>query len=421
MTHSSLLAALLVWLASASITLAQATRPAAAAAAAADPPPPPDLAGATFLTSGDGTRWKLVWNDEFSGQALDRDKWSIGLPWGGTDGTGRHHNEQYASYILDHNIAVDSGALKLLTRREDVVDKKGRTFHFTQGLITTAKSFRHRYGYWEARVKLPVDAGPGLWPAFWTLAEGWPPEMDICEIWTSNNRSHQGLCYRPSGGGKERWDDQMTHSPLPTGWTVYGMEWGPGYQVYHIDGKVTKRVYGDHVTDDRHYILLNSGVESGSPPTAATVFPNTFAVDYVRVYERPEGPIIHNDGFESDAREPWGRAGQAVVVGYDARTGKHALRVDGGPSTSEQKIYGLKPRTPYRLTGWIKPLTDAGEARLGVKNHGGEETFAKASGKGDYQQVEVSFTTGENATTATIYCQASDKAAAALFDDVAVR
>src|SRR5688572_10120635 len=247
---------------------------------------PTTLRDARFLTTR-GDRWKLLWHDEFTGDALDTAKWKIGLPWRGTDGDGRHHNNQYASYIVDHNVVVEGGVLKLLTRREDVTARNLRKFHYTEGLITTAHSFRHRYGYWEARVKIPVDAGPGLWPAFWTLSEGWPPEMDICEVWTSSSKSHQGLCYRPRVGGKERWDDHTTHTPLPRGWTTYGMEWGPGYQVYNINGEVTKRVYGDHVTDDEHYILLNSGVESAQPPTSETIFPNAFEVDYVRVYERP--------------------------------------------------------------------------------------------------------------------------------------
>jgi hypothetical protein len=273
------------------------------------------------------------------------------------------------------------GQLKLLAQREEVKDKKGRMFHFTEGLITTAKSFRHRYGYWEARVKIPVEAGPGLWPAFWTLTDGWPPEMDICEVWTSSNRNHQGLCFRPSGGGKERWDDiDRRDVPLPTGWTTFGMEWGPGYQIYNIDGRIRKRVYGAQVPNDEHYILLNSGVESAQPPSVATTFPNAFVVDYVRVYDRPDVAIVHNGDFENDdGQRPWSQSGQVVRVGYRAQSGTHALRIDGGPASSEQKLFGLKPETRYVLSGWIDVVGDAGEARLGVKDHGGDESFTTAT------------------------------------------
>lgn len=381
---------------------------------------PPTLQDAAFLTSP-GRGWKLLWHDEFAGDTLDAQKWTIGLPWRGTDGEGRHHNDQYASYIADHNVALGEGALRLLTRREDVRDARGRTFHFTQGLITTAKSFRHRYGYWEARVKLPAHAGPGLWPAFWTLAEGWPPEMDICEVWTSSNRSHQGLCYRAPEGGRERWDDIETRTPLPTGWTTYGMEWGPGYQVYNINRTITKRVFGDHVTGDEHYILLNSGVESANKPTAATVFPNAFEVDYVRVYQRPELALVHNGGFEHDSQRPWERSGQAVVIAYDARTGNHCLRVDGrsdDASAAEQKLFGLRAKAKYVLTAFAKRLSDAGEARLGVRLPGGDNVVA-SDAKSAYGKLQIEFITPADATTATIFCSVPANAAA-LFDDVEI-
>lgn len=379
---------------------------------------------APFLTVN-ASHWNLVWNDEFDGSSLDSSKWALNLPWGGTDGTNRHHNNHYASYMQDHNVVVEDGKLKLLARREDVKDAKGKTLHFTQAMVTTSKTFRHQYGYWEVRVKLPTEAGPGLWPAFWTLADGWPPEMDICEVWTSTNRSHQGLCYRPPAtrpttrGSRERWDDINVDAPLPTGWTTYGMEWGPGYQIYNVNGSITKRVYGEYVPDVPQYILLNSGVDADRPPSEATVFPNSFDVDYVRVYARPEVPALHNGDFELDDLKPWKPYNQALPVGYDVHGGKVALRGDG-ESGAEQKIYGLRPKTTYTLSAWVKLLNGGGEARIGVKGHGGDEKFA-ASRATSYERTEVEFTTGDEAVSATVYCYVPGKASAALFDDVELR
>lgn len=380
---------------------------------------PPTLRHATFLTTpGDG--WKLIWHDEFTGNALDANKWKIGLPWRGTDGQGRHHDDRYLSYIADHNVVVEGGVLKLLTRREDVTARNGRTFHYTEGLITSAASFRHRYGYWEARVKIPVDAGPGMWPAFWTLTDGWPPEMDICEVWTSTSKSHQGLCYKPPGAAKEKWDDTTSRAPLPRGWTTFGMEWGPGYQIYNMNGHVTKRIYADHVPDDEHYVLLNSGVESHEPPTADTVFPNKFDVDYVRVYERPDVVPVHNAGFEdAEGLTPWSATGRFGRAGDETHSGEYALRFLGQGS-AVQKIYGLRPNTTYVLSGWAK--SRGGVARLGVRDFGDDqnERFAPTSNP-DYQQLSVEFTTGPSATTAMIFCGVPDHSDAAFFDDISIK
>jgi beta-glucanase (GH16 family) len=364
-----------------------------------------------------GAKWKLLWHDEFDTEKLDEKKWTFGLPWAGTDGAHRHHNNLYASYMMEHNLDVGDGKVQLLTRREDVTAKNGKVFHFTQAMIHTDGKFNRKYGYWEVSAKLPAEAGPGLWPAFWTLSRGWPPEMDICEIWTSSNRSHQGMAYRE--GGRVRWDDYNETTPLPIDWTTYGMEWGPGYQVYFVAGHVKKRVYGDHVTDVEHYILLNSGVESGNPPTPTTVFPNAFEIDYVRVYERPDVPVIHNAGFEDSSPAPWKPYGRCVPVAYGARSGKQALRVDGA-SGAEQKLYGLKPSTTYVVSGSVRMLTDAGEARLGVKGQGGQEIWHSVTGTGA-TTAQAEFTTGEQNATATVYCYTPSPDAAAIFDDLSLR
>jgi hypothetical protein len=177
------------------------------------------------------------------------------------------------------------------------------------------------------------------------------------------------------------------------------------------------------VPDVAQYVILNSGVESASPPQSWTVFPNAFEVDYVRVYDRPDAPFLHDGDFEQESPGPgpWQRSGQTVVVGYGARKGKLALRIDGGPSSAEQTVYGLRPKTTYVLTAWVKMVTDDGEARLGVKNHGADEKSSPITQKKDYQQVELEFTTGADATIAAVFCSVPGNAGAALFDEVSIR
>lgn len=376
----------------------------------------PSLKHASFLaTPTDG--WSLFWGDEFEGNALDSAKWTIGLPWTGTDGSNRHHNNLYASYIMDDDVKVADGALHLTTQRRDVTGKNGRVFHFTQGLITSSEKFETAYGYYEVRVKLPTEAGPGLWPAFWTLAKGWPPEMDICEIWTSNNRSHQGLAYR-NKENKVAWDDNNEFRPLPTDWATFGMEWGPGYQVYNLDGRVTKRVFGEHVTELPNYILLNSGVASDHPPSSATRFPNTFLVDYVRVFKRDQQAAVLNGDFELDSLWPWTRYGSTSFVAYAQLGGKGALRIDGPMAAAEQKLFGLKKNTKYVLSATVRAGADKSELRLGVKDFGGEEAWIAAAST-QASRPRLIFQTGDS-MTATIYCYVPDAASWGFFDDVQI-
>ncbi|MES2458964.1 MAG: glycoside hydrolase family 16 protein, partial [Armatimonadota bacterium] len=205
---------------------------------------PTTLTGSSFLTIP-GDQWKLLWNDEFTGSAIDTTKWSLNLPWQGDDGTNRHHNSQYASVMTDEDVQLRDGMLHLTSRRKEIPNPKGGFYHFTEGMITTSGKFTTRFGYLEMRAKLPTEAGPGTWPAFWTLSEGWPPEMDILEYWGSDNRIHQGTVTR-APDGKQRWDSYHRSQVSLSGWHTYGMEWGPGYQKYNIDGTMTNTIYGKH-------------------------------------------------------------------------------------------------------------------------------------------------------------------------------
>ncbi len=253
------------------------------------PPLPP-----TGLTVAPA-EWHLVWHDEFDGAALDPAKWSNRLPFKGDDGTDRHHNPQYLSAVTDADVSVHDGLLSLTSRKLDVPGGRGRAYHFTEGFIHTNGKYRYTFGYAEARCRSTVDQGPGFWPAFWTLTDGWPPENDVVELWSSGHM-HQGFAYRapttgPSRRSRVAWISQHTES-CPAGWHTYGLEWEPGFEQFTFDGKVTRRITGPMVPDQPMYLMLNSGVSAdrNRAPTADSKWPMTFDVDWVRVWQKGSTP-----------------------------------------------------------------------------------------------------------------------------------
>ena len=384
---------------------------------AADGKSPPTLRGSDFLTSP-GRQWTLLWSDEFNGDTLDAKKWTLGLSWVGDDGTNRHHNGLYASVIADQDVAVSGGSLHLTCRKVEVPNPRGGVYEYTEGLIQSDGKFAHTYGYAEVRCRVPADAGPGLWPAFWTLSKGWPPENDIGEFWTADNRLHQGLAFKQKDGGVG-WDDRNTYVPLPRGWHTYGLEWGPGFEVFNIDGKVTHVVTGRRVPAVPMYILLNSGVDANAPPTEATKFPNDFEVDYVRVYRQPlpDGPTLANGSFEGDLLAPWSSLNDATAARGNSTDGRKSLRLAGAPAGGEQAVFQLKPDTEYVLTAKARLLDQAEPARLGVKDYGGEEKWSPAESP-RFAPVSVTFRTGPKSTSAVIYCFKPVGKGLAFFDDV---
>lgn len=133
--------------------------------------------------SGDTDGYKLVWQDLFDGNELNRQRWNIEI-----NGNGGGNNElQYYTDSPD-NVSVGddgqgNGCLIITARRED---HAGR--HFTSGRLTTQDRITFTHGKMEASIKLPKTAN-GLWPAFWMMGNdygqvGWPRcgETDILEM-----------------------------------------------------------------------------------------------------------------------------------------------------------------------------------------------------------------------------------------------
>ena len=120
--------------------------------------------------------YKLVWQDDFTGNALNEKAWNIEV-----SGTGGGNQE--LQYYRRENVSVENGNLVLTARREDYQGKK-----FTSGRINSNNKAAFRHGVLQAKIKFPKTAN-GLWPAYWMMGDdidryGWPRcgEMDIIEM-----------------------------------------------------------------------------------------------------------------------------------------------------------------------------------------------------------------------------------------------
>src|SRR5262245_56701661 len=85
-----------------------------------------------LVLNAPSTGWNLVFVDEFDGTAIDQTKWTTRLPWPGDDGSYRHHNGNYLSYIMDDDVVVSGGTLKLRTQHRRVYNPSGRPYDYTE-------------------------------------------------------------------------------------------------------------------------------------------------------------------------------------------------------------------------------------------------------------------------------------------------
>jgi beta-glucanase (GH16 family) len=248
------------------------------------------LAWINSLHASPPLNWKLVFSDEFNGGCLDPEKWNTTMEFAGIHGP-RYHNECYLSYTLDEDVLVGEGLLRLRTDRRVVSGNEPiGLFNYSQGLVSTHDKFSFTHGYIEIRAKYPK--GKGLWSCFWLMPvnQSWPPEFDIGEFYGGQNKMHHGLAY---GTMRDpRWDSSGDlETDFINEWRTIGLEWTPGRAVWYVDGVARKTVVADYVPSVAMYVILSNSVSSrfgpSGEPDEATVFPNYFQIDYVRVYQAP--------------------------------------------------------------------------------------------------------------------------------------
>ena len=352
--------------------------------------------------------WTMIWNDEFNSSAIDSTKWQWGaLPWGGV-----HHNDQYQSYITPEDSYLASGSLQLRCRQ---IGKtiNGTWVPWTEGFVHTNNKFRLNYGYAEIRAKFATHKG--TWPAFWMLADGWPPEIDVAELFGGEYYMHHGLASGTSWQDVQ-WDSSKPSADGAWNWNLWGIEWGPDFLRWYKNGVAVKTINDVKVPAQAMYFILNSGMRAGWDAT--TPNPHVSQIDYLRIYKRS----IHatNGDFEN-GNAPWSRrngAGTMAVEGIDGSTAMRILTNGTGDGAAEQTIYGLLPDTHYITTANVRSNGWAG-LRIGTKDHGASETFQSRSSS-VWARVSVPFTTGPSATSARIYAHLPTTWATAYVDDLRI-
>lgn len=246
----------------------------------------------------DATANPVTWRDEFSGPAgaaPDRARWRYN-----TGGNGWGNRELQSYTTSTSNVRLDGlGRLEIIARQATSGSCWYGTCRYTSGRLLTLGTFSQQYGRFAARIKVP--AGSGLWPAFWMLdtnvnADSDPAyaEMDIMEHVGNEPASVYASLHatRPSVSKSTCVGYTLPSGRFADAFHVFAADWTPTAVTFSIDGHPTvtrtRASYGAAWTANQPmFLVLNlavGGTWPGSPP-AATRFPATLLVDYVRVWE----------------------------------------------------------------------------------------------------------------------------------------
>lgn len=235
----------------------------------------------------EGKAWKLAWSDEFEGTQIDQSKWEIMGDWKRRDGF----------WVKEDAYLDGKGNLILRTKKDG--DR------YTSGAVRTQRKFEHKYGYWVCRCKFPTQEGH--WPAFWLFArpgvakvgnEGKDgTEIDIMEKPWREDKITQNLHWDGYGDAHKSAGGKITQIPgISQGFHTFGLHWTPEEYVFYVDGKETWRTRAGGVSQVPEFIKLTEEIGDWGGDITKAKLPDTFVVDYVRVYDEVEQS-------ETDARK----------------------------------------------------------------------------------------------------------------------
>lgn len=240
----------------------------------------------------------LVWSDEFDGSQVDTSKWTY------QTGDGGWGNNEWQNYTAGDNVEVNNGVLKIIAKKIGTGQKRG---DYTSTRMNSRQQWQ--YGHFAIRAKIPTLKGKGIWPAIWMLganisSAGWPlcGEIDIMEYVSYDpGRIHQTF---HSEANNHQIGTQITTGPMvlesiEEEFHIYGFVWDEDGMSFYVDDLKKIKLHFERPQDANElnwpfnqgfYFLLNMAVGGnwgGKEGVDDTIFPSSFEIDYVRVYQRP--------------------------------------------------------------------------------------------------------------------------------------
>jgi beta-glucanase (GH16 family) len=237
--------------------------------------------------------YALVWNDEFSGTALNALAWTHESGDGCPAVCGWGNNE--LQYYKRDNTSVDGGTLIIEARKENIGTKA-----YSSSRIKTQNLKSFRYGRIDVRALLPE--GQGIWPAVWMLGNnittvGWPAcgEIDIIEMIGGNGREkevHGTLHWDNGGHASSGGKYTLASGTFADEYHVFTVIWNETSIKWYVNDVVYNEIdiTPSHMTEfhEDFFFIVNLAVGGNWPgsPNASTLFPQQLKVDYIRIFQK---------------------------------------------------------------------------------------------------------------------------------------
>lgn len=242
------------------------------------------------------TNTKLVWSDEFNYTGLpDPDKWTFvtgDLKWS--------NDKQF--YLRDRNAWVENGTLKITAKKESY-----HTNRYTSAMIRSRDKGDWTYGRVEVKARLPEGKGThaAIWmkPTVEKYGQGFKSgEIDIMEaVGYEPERIYGGVHTEKFNLFKENSKgNNIVVKDAHKNYHVYAVDWNEERIDFYVDDILYFSYLNEHNSEDTwpfnidYFLYLNLAIGSDWAALKGiddSIFPQTFEIDYVRVYKSEDYAI----------------------------------------------------------------------------------------------------------------------------------
>lgn len=266
--------------------------------------------------------WVKTFDEEFDGREIDAKKWNI-------------YAENYwdrSSHFSKDNVLLGGGLVKLRYEKKRgfhnddpkkmlaLTNPKVSESNYATGFLDTYGKWVQRYGYFEARMKLP--SAPGLWPAFWLMpdrgveagpqwkrasTENGGMEFDIMEYLSRWGVYRFNVALHWDGYQKNHQQTGSTciyYQPDKDGYVTSGLLWLPGQLVIYANGREVARWESPRISTVPSHLMFThvmGGWDNNAIDDAR--LPDDYVIDYVRCWQRKD-LASDVDGFKTAPATP---------------------------------------------------------------------------------------------------------------------
>lgn len=231
---------------------------------------------------------KLTLNDEFN---------TLGGPWAPVFPWSPNGWATGGSWLANPSllppsanpISLSNGVLSL----SDFERPVGVTADQTGGLdriagqIVTENTFAQTYGYFEARIEMP--AGNGVGGAFWLLPQdgGWPPELDIAEVYGNYPSMLLTTLHDDPGDDDPQAKATTVAGNTTTDFHTYAVDWNPTTITWLFDNQPVYQIPTPADMNKPMFMVLslNAGLPDRLEGAASPSLNTQMKIDWVHVYD----------------------------------------------------------------------------------------------------------------------------------------